>query len=187
VKKVLALSAVLFVFLFVTGFQTTSQLASQLTTIQFQVANLKTQISGLEAQLAAKTIARRQFYLTNPSSYGANALFACAEGYHMASMSEILDPSNLRYNTELGRTEADSGFGPPANGGGWIRTGWLAYGGIAGGQSNCEAWTSSSVNHWGTNVTLYQFWNLPNPVSISPWVAGNSPCNVALPVWCVQD
>jgi hypothetical protein len=46
----------------------------------------------------------------------------------MASMWEISDPSNLRYDTQLGVTTADSGFGPPAGTSfvaffGWVRTG----------------------------------------------------------------
>ena len=40
----------------------------------------------------------------------------------MASLGEIHDTSNLRYDTDLGLTLADSGFGPPIVFG-WIRTG----------------------------------------------------------------
>ena len=60
-----------------------------------------------------KRDARRSFYLTKTTHTGAQALAACAEGYHMASLWEILNPSNLRYDTELGVVVGDSGFGPP--------------------------------------------------------------------------
>jgi hypothetical protein len=67
----------------------------------------------------------RKFYLTQDGYDGSQALSACAQGYHMASLWEILDPSNLSYDTSLGATVADSGSGPP-NGSGWIRTGFIA-------------------------------------------------------------
>ena len=56
---------------------------------------------------------RKSFYLTRVTHNASQALSACAEGYHMASLWEIHDPSNLRYDTELGFTTDDSGFGPP--------------------------------------------------------------------------
>ena len=43
----------------------------------------------------------REFYLTQLRHLAGEATTACA-GFHMASMWEILDPSNLRYNTNLG-------------------------------------------------------------------------------------
>jgi hypothetical protein len=66
----------------------------------------------------------RKFYLTRTTHTGAEALSACAGGYYMASMWEIHDPSNLRYDTELGFTRGDSGFGPPSQspGGGQAKT-----------------------------------------------------------------
>src|SRR5512133_3687902 len=67
------------------------------------------------------------FYLTKTSHNGAEALTACAAGYHMASFWEIRDPSNLRYNTAYGYKTDDSGLGPPTAGG-WIRTGSAASG-----------------------------------------------------------
>ena len=69
--------------------------------------------SGQDKQL--KRDSRRSFYLTQTEHTGSQALTACAEDYHMASLWEILDPSNLRYNTELGYTRADSGSGPQSH------------------------------------------------------------------------
>lgn len=65
----------------------------------------------------------RKFYLTRDRYDGSHALSACADGYHMASLW-ILDPSNLSYDTNLGISLADAGFGPPVVAPGWIRTGF---------------------------------------------------------------
>jgi hypothetical protein len=56
----------------------------------------------------------RQFYLTPVFYSPAVALSACAAGYHMASLWEVLEPSALSYNTSLGATRADSGQGVPS-------------------------------------------------------------------------
>ena len=136
--------------------------------------------------------ARRQFYLTQTEHNGSQALTACADGYHMASLWEIFDPSNLRYNTELGFTQSDSGFGPPTVGPfpplpiGWIRTGTSSTSGNLPGFTNCQAWTSNLG--LGSVVSLPEVWTSAVPSTpISPWSAGTSECDSAQPVWCVQD
>ena len=68
----------------------------------------------------------REFYLTKTSFDGAHALTACASGFHMASLWEIFNVSVLEYDTSLGFTSADSGFGPPTVQNGWIRTGYIS-------------------------------------------------------------
>jgi hypothetical protein len=65
----------------------------------------------------------RTFYVTQTTHRGNQTLTACSSGYHMASLWEIFDMSNLRYDTQLGMTAEDSGFGPPTQTLGWIRTG----------------------------------------------------------------
>ena len=75
--------------------------------------------------------AGQKFYLTKDSFQGGQALTACAKPFHMASLWEILDPSNLKYDTGRGYINDDSGSGAPANVIGWIRTGGPASG--AGG------------------------------------------------------
>ena len=104
----------------------------------------------------------------------------------MASLWEILDPSNLRYNTALGFMTSDSGFGPPSELSGWIRTGYAATSDSTAGRSNCNAWTSTSVGDLGTAVELSSSWNDAATVA-SPWVAGQNSCNVNTRVWCMQD
>ena len=127
----------------------------------------------------------RKFYITrNP--YPANeALTACEEGYHMASMWEILQPSSLKYDTQRGATLADSGLGPPARLG-WIRTGQVASGSNTVGVGNCQAWTSNTGPDQGTTVDFQVNWSSPALV-ISPWNAQTLICSSTAPVWCVED
>lgn len=127
-----------------------------------------------------------KFYLTNTGHNGRQALSACAAGYHMASLWEIFDPSNLRYDTELGSTLEDSGSGPP-NFVGWIRTASVGNSNSSHpGLANCQAWTSDSITDRGTAVSLDGFWDSA-ATSVSPWRAATSQCSVTLQVWCVQD
>jgi hypothetical protein len=106
----------------------------------------------------------RGYYLTQGTYDGNQALTACAAGYHMASLWEIHEPSNLRYDTALGLTGGDSGAGPPANGAsdewGWIRTGTAGAFGNPGfpGMANCGAWTDNATDNAGTVVGLSSAW-----------------------------
>jgi hypothetical protein len=136
---------------------------------------------------------RRSFYLTQSSHNAGQALLACAQGYHMASLWEIFDTSNLRYNTELGFTRDDSGFGPPTFIPGWIRTGTGASAdapsAVFPGTANCGAWTTADPTKFGTVVHVAGFpWNQSNLTIVSPWQPDVKFCSDASPrVWCVQD
>ena len=192
-KKVLALSALPLAFLFGTAFQSSTSTQAQLTAIRSQlngleldITGLKTQISGLQAQVASlANKGPRKFYLTKTPYNGAQALTACAAGYHMASLWEIHDPSNLRYDTELGYTLDDSGSGPPFLGG-WIRTGWIKDSSSNAGQGNCNAWRSNRSSDQGSAVGLSIHWSSTSSV-ISPRQTAATRCDAGLPVWCVQD
>ena len=130
--------------------------------------------------------APRKFYVTKTTHNGAQALSACAAGYHMASLWEILEVSNLRYDTERGSTGDDSGFGPPSNFIGWIRTGFSASELPHPGVANCNAWTSDN-NALGTLVHLPDIWDSSNDTAITPWTAIFANCSNSQRVWCVQD
>jgi hypothetical protein len=137
--------------------------------------------------LAAST-GMRQYYLTEDTYNGSEALTACAGGYHMASLWEIMDPSNLKYNTDLGYTRDDSGQGPPSDSSGWVRTGYSSNGSDTEGRGNCNAWTSSEITHYGTYAYLPSYW--PNPsVDIHVWATDESLCDPekSWGVWCVED
>jgi hypothetical protein len=145
----------------------------------------KWEVDALVAAAAAAD-SRRWFYLTPDAYNGANALTACDAEFHMASVYEILDLSNLRYDMGRGFTKSDSGWGPPQYAVGWVRTGDEAYVGDQVGYSNCDSWTSSSGSHLGTEVFLHDDWNDP-ATWISPWQGFTSTCSLPARVWCIQD
>lgn len=130
---------------------------------------------------------RRRFYVTDNSLFfdGANALTACVDGFHMASLWEIWDTSNLVYDTRFGHTLDDSGKGPPAGNffaGGWVRTG------MAGGSgSSCFAWTENTNFDNGTVASVITFWNSLSTERSDPWDSETRPCSQANRVWCVED
>jgi hypothetical protein len=169
-KKYLPVLAL--VLIFGAAFQSSNSVPEQLKAIQSELSRLKP----------------RRFYLTRTTHDGAEALTACAAGYHMASMWEILDPSNLRYDTELGFTRDDSGSGPPTSISGWIRTGSDGLATSVQGEGNCRAWTSAISTDRGTVVALPSVWALPPETIITnPWFASTNQCIFNLRVWCVQD
>jgi hypothetical protein len=128
--------------------------------------------SGAEASQAAST-GLRHYYQTKTVHDGAGALGACAAGYHMASLWEILDPSNFRYNTELGLTTGDSGQGPTVWPG-WVRTGTMADVGAQPGEGNCYGWTEADSGANGTQ-------------DFHVWHALTLPCDLLRPVWCLEN
>ena len=140
--------------------------------------------SDTQAPLAAST-GLRQYYLTESTYNGANASTVCAGGYHMASLWEILDPSNLKYNTDLGNTSGDSGQGPPAWMNGWVRTGYGTTWSAPAGSANCLGWTTSEAAATGTVVRLSVDWTASQDIHI--WEALALPCDQSWYVWCVED
>jgi hypothetical protein len=151
---------------------------------------------GVAVDADAKQKKLRKFYLTVNQFDGNEALTACAGGYHMASMWEILDVTNLRYVTTLGFTRDDSGFGPPAfnqvdlvvTGIGWIRTGSVSFSGGSGQivTPNCFAYTDDTDSTSGATIGLTPFWG-DEPSAIGPWIVIVSTCDKTHNVWCVQD
>ena len=137
---------------------------------------------------APKKDPRRAFYLTPERHDGSQALNACADGYHMASIWEMLDPSNLRYDSALGVTAPDSGSGPPVIQFGWVRTGRNASRVSIAGVANCSAWTSNATDDPGTAVMLPGIWQGETANSpIEPWSATAASCASPVQVWCVED
>lgn len=128
------------------------------------------------------------YYLTDDTWDGKQALGACAEGYHMASLWEILDVSNLTYDTALGyhHTPGDEGEGPPTNVEGWVRTGNAAsIGPSQPGMDNCAAWTWHEAGTMGTVVSLPNNWAIPG-TTVGLWVAATQDCSSFQHVWCVK-
>jgi hypothetical protein len=148
--------------------------------------------SGMQAPLAAST-GMREYYLTQTLHNGGdadgtdgNGAGVCAAGYHFASLWEILDPSNLKYDTILGEMNTDSGQGPPTMTIGWVRTGYTSNStSFTAGQGNCGAWANSGVSDRGTAVYLPNDWTAGQDIHI--WEVFNQPCSSAAYVWCVED
>jgi hypothetical protein len=147
--------------------------------------------SSPQAPVAASA-GLRGYYLTQSTYNGAeaagtdgNGAGVCADGYHFASLWEILDPSHLKYNTDLGRTQADSGQGPPSFSGGWVRTGYDRNTDSTPGQGNCNVWTSNDSGHMGTYAYLPRDWAAGQDIHV--WEVNAPPCNLSGPVWCVAD
>lgn len=128
------------------------------------------------------------FYLTDTNYSASGALTACAVGFHMASLWELLDVSNLVYaaNQPDAYTRPDSGQGPPSDWNGWVRTGGVSSSSNSAGTGNCSAWTSASGAAYGTAVKLDNDWS-SSPTRVGPWVAGSFQCSLSGPVWCVAD
>ncbi len=140
------------------------------------------------SQWAPSTVnARRQFYIAPVAVAGNAPLTACAAGYHMASLWEIYDVTELQYNATLGAAQADSGNGPPTGFYGWIRTGALSTVSGGAGGANCDTWTSNSGVDSGTAVILPNGWTSASVSLISPWFATTQTCSQLLRVWCVED
>jgi hypothetical protein len=129
----------------------------------------------------------RRFYLTQTPFNAAQAPSACVAGYHMTSLWEILDPSNLQYDTSIGFMHADSGSGPPTLAKGWVRTGGPLQNEDTPGIGSCLAYTTTNSNLFGTSVNLPQEFNSTQLTVISPWDSSTPTCDQLVRVWCVQD
>ncbi|SRR6266851_4120485 len=150
------------------------------------LASLLTHNFGNAAAPAKSTAPARGYYLTTSTFDGSHALAACTTGYHMASVWEVHEPSNLRYDTNLGSNLDDSGLGPPSGSPGWIRTGFVYSVSDNTGAVNCGVWSSNSAFDNGTQVYLGQDYLNSGPAS-TPWLGGTASCNFLNRVWCVQD
>jgi type II secretory pathway pseudopilin PulG len=136
------------------------------------VASAETQATGM-----------RQFYLSKSWYSAIDAPDSCAAGYHFASLWEIADPSNLKYNTSYGYAKDDSGKGPPSNYYARVRTGYGSDNSNTPGQANCNAWTTTTG--FGTKVALDQTWE-SNP-HIGVWKVTASECSATATIWCIED
>ena len=149
-------------------------------------ASLLTYNRSNAAGTIKSTAPARGYYLTTGTFDGSHVLAACTTGYHMASVWEVHEPSNLRYDTNLGSNLDDSGLGPPSGYPGWIRTGFAYNVSANTGAVNCGVWSSNSAFDNGTQVYLEQDYLNSGPAS-TPWLGGTASCNFLNRVWCVQD
>ncbi len=106
----------------------------------------------------------------------------------MASLWEIFEPSNLKYNTALGVTLADSGHGPPTERFSWVRTGNYSSDWPVAGWANCNVWSSDDGAHSGTVANLVSDWT-SGAQDVGVWNTEVMTCDNSrsVRVWCVQD
>jgi hypothetical protein len=145
--------------------------------------------AAASTRLASGTLSTgmRKYYLTKTKHDGSQAASAsvCAEGYHFASLWEILDVSNLEYEQNLGETQDDSAEGPPASIFGWVRTGFSDDTSTTAGKANCSVWSTTSGN--GTTAALVQDWTDPSSQEIHVWDVEYYGCSMTWHVWCIED
>ncbi len=151
-------------------------------------------VASSQSDPAVPSSRTRGYYLTNGLYEGSqtggingNGAGVCACGYHFASLWEILDPSNLKYNTNLGYDQDDSGNGPPSFISGWVRTGYSSNKSSNPGQANCSNWESTDSFSFGTIISLSSDWTNSDERDISVWDAALQGCNATAQVWCVED
>jgi len=129
----------------------------------------------------------RHYYLYDVAIQSIYAPVACSNGYHMASLWEIMDVSNMTYDYfhPNADTQDDSGYGPPSFVRGWVRTGYGSAASGSPGTANCNNWSSNASAHSGTLAFLTNVWTAPG--TIHTWQSSTSTCNSIYKVWCVGD
>jgi hypothetical protein len=128
----------------------------------------------------------RKYYLTISGTDGDGVLTACAAGYHAATVWEILDVSNLVYDTVLGYKHVAGDGTPPTNVWGWVRTGGIPSIGPGAGGGNCGVWSQFFALTYGTLIKLPGDWSAPGS-TIGVWATSFAECTNSFKVWCVED
>jgi hypothetical protein len=125
-----------------------------------------------------------EFFLTKdrvPGNLAAKHCTAVNPSFHMASIWEILTPGTLKYGGGPGLLLGDSGFGPPAETFGWVRTGTDSSN--AGSMANCNAWTTTTgIGKTARLDPRYLF-----GLAIAPWETSVGNCADGFRVWCVSN
>ena len=147
----------------------------------FALASNTYTLAEIDALLASFRDSRLGFYLTaDETIHGDEALGACTDGYHMAQLFEILDPSNLRWADELPEAWSGNYDGSiPKGQSGWVRTGWWSED-INIANANCELWTQTVG--YGTVASL----NIGSTVQ-DLWSYQPVLCAGDTSVWCIED
>ena len=135
---------------------------------------------------------RRRFYVSPVGVMGDSTLTACDDGFHMASIWEMLDVTRLRYDTSRGHLTSDMGSGPPNVLAAWVRTGRGDGNQDFAGRANCDSWTSANPLHYGSFAVLQSYWNPlqggpPADSRLPGWQGGSASCDTNARVWCIED
>ena len=117
---------------------------------------------------------------------GANAIGACAAGYHMAQAEEISNPGVLDYDHSNGYNRSDNSLGgPPTNVYGWVRTGWVSATSSTPGTGNCQLWTSSTYGQYGSQMTFEHIITASTNQHDQDFQTDH--CSYSYRTWCVED
>jgi hypothetical protein len=124
----------------------------------------------------------RRYYLTTATSTGAAAGSACADGFHLAPVSELFETTALvlTYDTlRAAAQQAPLGDGPPANLLGWAASGEATL--------DCSGGAASGLAVYLDGTTVLPEQQALKSSRVSQWVGERSPCGTAHFVWCVED
>jgi len=162
-----------------------------------QVQNIQMAVQELPATVNTGVPAKAKlyYYLTTTGFTGDEAITACDSGYHMASLSEIQDPSNVQYapGHKLVYAYSDqvlSNQFPDHTG--WVRT---KADPLTGYAFNCDVWRPISDQQSGTMMTRRSLLGENNGHSLyeesdpAAWWQSTRTASCAQPkfVWCVED
>jgi hypothetical protein len=205
-KKLIGFLMVIFISFGVVAISTgqdiqTFGIPQQLKTIQTQLTGIRTEVNQIQNTITTNSTWPRKYFITDTEYYPTtiSAANACGTGFHFASLFEILEPSGLLYDTKNALafyhpSDYDQGFGPPTFILGWVRTGFGRYAdNAAPGQSNCNNWTTSNSEAYGTAVSLNGAWTnlFTSSDDFSPitrwWLPMAIQCKQKIRVWCVSD
>jgi len=114
----------------------------------------------------------RRYYLTTNAVQGSQAANACAPGFHIASVWELLDLGDLRYDTTLG-PGTDQRSGPPSQINGWAYV----------DADSCLDWTDTSASRLGGLIAL----RTTVSQDTGPWATEAGQCVATFRVWCLED
>jgi len=171
-----------------------SRAGNEVSALQASANATNETVSTLQAPVnAGVPVKPKMYYLTKNTFDGGDAIKSCDPRFHMASISEIQDPSNLQYvNRSTSVYDSlvdDEGLGPPSNQMGWVRSGVYPPSGFV---YDCDDFRDNHNDQLATTLTLKAFW--PNagpgqPVVTPDYVvhAAQHPCSQPEPVWCVGD
>ena len=172
---------------------TMSAISNAVSALQAPAKTTDGAVSTLQVAVNAGIPGRtKMYYLTATGFTADDAITACDSGFHMASLSEIQDPSSLQYadrSTAAYESLVDGQrLGPPSDHMGWVRTGVYP---LTGFPDNCNFWQSSSDQQRGTTMSLSPILGDANPElhASDPkwWHKVQQTCSLEEPVWCVED
>jgi hypothetical protein len=124
----------------------------------------------------------KRYYLSTIPDTGAAAGGACADGFHLAPVSELFETSALvlTYDTlRLEAKQAPLGEGPPANVLGWAASGEATL--------DCSGGAANGLAVYLDGTTVLPEQQALKSSRVSQWVGERSPCGTAHFVWCVED